>query len=166
MAGISVFGPIDGLLHQVYEGAWERAMEYADVQPNEMPKFPEEAVHWMMKANTVKIDHDVTGGWWITDMFSESIGRTYAWYKADFGLKVVDGISVPINARIEMLITQDEIMKNTHEVEGILAHEMIHYIHHMRIMNLKGWITMWPGDGHNYLAYLRFVKGYDVPANR
>ena len=92
--------------------------------------------------------------------------RVFAWYKTDAGLRVENGVSLPVNARIEMQVTLAEILQYEHHVEGILAHEMIHYIHHMRVMNTKGWMTIWPGDGHNYMAYLKYVKGYDLPANK
>lgn len=157
---------LDRHLHEMYENAWERATIYTELQDGEMPKFPEETVHWLMKEDTWSIDQNMKIGLWHTDIYKTGTARVYAWYKADSGVRVEEGVSLPVNGRIEMLVTIDEIYDRQHSVEGILAHEMIHYIHHMRLMNQKGWATIWPGDGHNYMAYLKFVKGYDLPANR
>ena len=157
---------LDERLHRIYEGAWARASEYTDLQPNEMPMFPEETVYWTMKPETWPIDNDIDNEYWTTDIFVTGTARVYAWYKTDSGIRIENGISLPVKARIEMQMTLPEILQHEHIVEGILAHEMIHYIHHMRIMNTKGWMTIWPGDGHNYMAYLKYVKGYDLPANK
>jgi hypothetical protein len=157
---------LDAKLHEVYEGAWLRASKYTSLQDNEMPKFPEETVYWTMSKETWPVDHDIDTIYWTTDMFETGITRVFAWYKTDGGLRVEHGVSLPINARIEMQVMPAEILQYEHYVEGILVHEMIHYIHHMRVMNQKGWVTIWPGDGHNYMAYLKYVKGYDLPANK
>jgi len=157
---------LDARLHRIYEGAWLRASEYTDLQPNEMPKFPEETVFWTMKTETWPVDHDINDYYWTSDMFTTGTARVLAWYKTDRGLRIENGVSLPVNARIEMQVTLNEILTHEHAVEGILVHEMIHYIHHMRVMNTKGWMTMWPGDGHNYMAFLKYVKGYDLPANK
>jgi hypothetical protein len=157
---------LDQQLHEMYEGAWERAARYTDLKPGEMPKFPEEKVHWLMRRELQSIDQDMQIGPWHTDIYKDGTARVLAWYKAERGVKIENGVSVPINPRIEMLVTEAEIMNNRYAVEGVLVHEMIHYIHHMRVMNLKGWETIWPGDGHNYMAFLKYVKGYDFPANR
>lgn len=157
---------LNATLHDIYEGAWARATEYTELQPGEMPKFPEETVYWLMRAKTMSVDYDIQYLGWDVDLFSTGTARTYALYKADAGLRIEHGVSLPVNARIEMLVTLPELLEHRHVVEGILAHEMIHYIHHMRLMNQKGWATIWPGDGHNYMAYLKYRKGYDLPTNR
>lgn len=153
-------------LHRIYEQAWARATRYAEVLPNEMPKFLEEDVHWTMKVESYTIDYDMNGPIWYTDLFETGTSRVLAWYKTDPRARIENGIALPVNARIEMQVTRKEIREHPDAIEGILVHELIHYIHHIRIMNTKGWMTMWPGDGHNYMAYLKYVKGYDVPIGK
>lgn len=153
-------------LHRIYEQAWQRASTYTELLPDEMPKFPEKTVHWTMKIETWEVDQDRNGPIWYTDLFVTSNSRILAWYKTDSGVKIEHGIALPVNARIEMQVTRKEIKEHTYTVENILVHEFIHYIHHMRAMNLKGWITIWPGDGHNYMNYLKYVKGHDVQVNK
>lgn len=157
---------LNATLHRLYEQAWIRATRYAEVLPGEMPKFPEETVYWTMKVEAWEVDHDMNGPIWYTDLFEVGKSRILAWYKTEPGLTIENGLAIPLNARIEMQVTKAEIQYNAYDVEGILVHEMLHYIQHMRIMNLKGWMTIWPGDGHNYMAYLKYVKGYDVPIGK
>jgi len=149
-------------LRAIHSKAWDRACEYTDFKKDEMPRFPYNAVHWPLTVETTPVDQDLHSGVWNTKLFRLGTARTYAWYQTD-GYRLSDKSGLmPIGAHIRMNLTLEEIMQNRKITEDILCHEMIHYIHHYRVMNRKGWSRIWPGDGHNYMHYLKYIKGLNV----
>jgi len=149
-------------LHEIYVGAVARAIEIADAKPEEI--LAEKYVHWMMPIEKREMDFDCHLAPWSTDIFRTGTSRVMAWYKST-GYTMVDGIAQPRDSRIEMLITAEEIERNRHYVEGVLTHELLHYTHHYRAMNEKGWVQMWP-DSHGWMAFLSYVENHDLPANK
>lgn len=149
-------------LRGIYSEAWKKACEYTEMEKGEMPHFPYNSVHWLLTKDVSPLpDQDFSLGVWETDFFTQGHMRVFAWYKSERPhMDRKTGMMMPTSAHIEILLTQDEMLQHRDFAVGVLVHEMIHYIHHIRCMNEKGFYEIWP-DGHSWMKWMK-SKGMHV----